>query len=67
MDPKPQTQILKLFFFLFKTTRRRKSLEGLNSSLAQFAAQLWPKFALRGQIIPFWNFFNFVKNWVFEP
>jgi len=36
-----------------------EGLEGLKSSLAQSAAQLWPKLALRGHIIPF---FNFVKT-----
>jgi len=40
MDPKPQTQIFKKYF-LFETTRRHESLEGLSSSLAQSAAQLW--------------------------
>ena len=40
--------------FLFWTTRHHESLQGLNSSLAQSAAELWPpKFAQKGQIMPF--------------
>jgi len=32
----------KLIYFLLQTTRLSPSLEGLNSSLAQSAAELWP-------------------------
>jgi len=51
---------------LFWTTRLSESLEGLNSSLAQLAGELWPlakvvKVTFCGILI-FTNFFNFEQN-----
>jgi len=54
--------------FLFWSTRHHKSLEGLNSSLAQSAAELWLA-NVWSEIanVTFRVTFIFVQNWVFEP
>jgi len=52
----------KLNFFHFKI-RLHEPLQGLNSSLAQSAAELWlAKFGLKWQIIPFMKLFDFCKK-----
>jgi len=48
IDQKPQTWTLKINYS-FWSERLQESIKGLNSSLAQFAAELWlAKSAVRG-------------------
>jgi len=57
-NPKSKAQ----FFFSFYITRLHESLEGLNSSLAHFAAKVWlPKVCLQMAILPFVKLFIFRK------
>jgi len=60
-NPKPQTQI----FFSFLIARPHESLEGLNSFLPQFTAELWQaKVCLRWQVKPFVSLFCFCQKLV---
>ena len=52
-------------FFLFKTTKLFPSLEGLNSSLAQPAGELWPLAKLAK--VTFCGTWIFAQFLIFEP
>jgi len=67
MDPTPQAQILKNVFFILNYTTSR-DIRGLNSSLAQSAAQLWLAKVCPGRAnYTFSKTFEFCQKLVFEP